>query len=61
MEQWPEDFKKRRKAMAKSKYVNVGQFSSVRKLTLTYPKSKYDRAAMTIDSPFVAAVPPESR
>ena len=45
--------------MAKSKYVNLGQFSSVRKLTLTYPKSKYDRAAMTIDTPFIAAVPPE--
>ena len=47
-------------AMAKSKYVNV-LYSSVRKLTLKFPKSKYDRATMTIDTPFVAAVPPENR
>ena len=46
-------------AMAKSKYVNVEQFSSARKLALKFPKSKYDRAAMTIDTPFIAAVPPE--
>ena len=48
-------------AMAKSKYVNLEQFRSVRKLTLKFPKSKYDRAALTIDTPFVAAVPPENR
>ena len=48
-------------AMAKSKYVNVEQFSSARKLALKFPKSKYDRAAMTIDTPFVAAVLPENR
>ena len=41
-------------AMAKSKYVNIEQFSSVRKLTLKFLKSKYDRAAITIDTPFVA-------
>ena len=29
-------------AMAKSRYVNVEQFSSVRKLTLKIPKFKYD-------------------
>ena len=46
-------------AVAKSKYINVEQFSSVRQLTLKFPKSKYDRAAMTIDTPFIAAVPPE--
>ena len=28
--------------MAKSKYVNVEQFSAVRKLTLKIPKFKYD-------------------
>ena len=48
-------------AMAKSKYVNLEQFRSVRKLPLKFPKSKYDRAALTIDTPFVAAVPPENR
>ena len=48
-------------AVAKSKYINVEQFSSVRQLTLKFPKSKYDRAAMTIDTPFVAAVLPENR
>ena len=42
-------------AMTKSKYVNVEQYSSVRKLTLKLPKSKYDRAAITIGTPFVAA------
>ena len=33
------------RAMAKSKHVNVEQFSSERNLTLNFPKSKYDRAA----------------
>ena len=48
-------------AMTKSKYVNVEQFSSVRKLTLKFPKSKYDCAAITTGTHFVAAVPPENR
>ena len=47
-------------AMAKSRYVNVEQFSSVRKLTLKIPNSKYDRAAMTIDTPTITAIPPEN-
>ena len=48
MEQWPNTCQRR-------------TISSVRKLTLKFPKSEYDRAAMTIDTPFVAAVPPENR
>ena len=48
-------------AMVKSEYVNVEYFFPVRELTLKFPRSKYDRAAITIDIIFVAAVPAENR
>ena len=46
--------------MPNLKYVNAYHFFSVRTLILKFPKFKYDCAAKTIGTPFVAAVLPEN-
>lgn len=44
-------------AMAQPSRVNVERVSSVRKSTLHFPMSKSDFSAITINTPFAAAVP----